>query len=279
MALKGSALIGGYYADPALRPMADLDLLVKPDNLTGLAAVLDSLGYRQISAESEQAAERHLRFDRPGSRIQSVEFEHPDNPRPVEVHTDLRVPLWGDVAGRPADLDFWANAVELNVFGEKGWAPDSEALLLTLAFHHLQHLMVGTGRALQWLDLCQVLRAPPSLQLGFADWLYPALRLTARCFPETLEKLDFSGLRNSAKPVLVRWSENVPLDGRCGLNLGLPPDRRSRVLLHWERWRPSPWRLALAYPAESYLSALGSHAMAICRQIQARFRSAMIPMG
>jgi len=45
MPLKGAALATRYYAAPALRPMADLDLLVRPADLPRMAAVLRELGY------------------------------------------------------------------------------------------------------------------------------------------------------------------------------------------------------------------------------------------
>lgn len=45
--LKGAILAPHYYPAPALRPMSDLDLLVQPDDIKGLASVLRDLGYSE----------------------------------------------------------------------------------------------------------------------------------------------------------------------------------------------------------------------------------------
>lgn len=49
MPLKGAALATRYYAAPALRPMADLDLLVQPADLPRMAPVLGGLGYTAVT--------------------------------------------------------------------------------------------------------------------------------------------------------------------------------------------------------------------------------------
>ncbi len=45
MALKGMALCRTLYPSPALRPMVDIDLLAKPDDLDGVFEVVQHLGY------------------------------------------------------------------------------------------------------------------------------------------------------------------------------------------------------------------------------------------
>jgi len=45
--LKGAALAHKLYPDRALRPMSDLDLMVRPDDLTQATQVLQALGYSQ----------------------------------------------------------------------------------------------------------------------------------------------------------------------------------------------------------------------------------------
>ena len=47
MAIKGAALIDSVYADPGLRPMEDMDLLVRPADRKRFEAVLGACGYRR----------------------------------------------------------------------------------------------------------------------------------------------------------------------------------------------------------------------------------------
>ncbi|MDD5084858.1 MAG: nucleotidyltransferase family protein [Candidatus Omnitrophica bacterium] len=46
--LKGTSLIGSVYKNPALRPMADIDLLVDENNLTRIKKLLESTGFAQV---------------------------------------------------------------------------------------------------------------------------------------------------------------------------------------------------------------------------------------
>jgi hypothetical protein len=61
LALKGAALGGLIYGDPALRPKSDLDLLVSVEQLGKAADLLHGLGFRpRLDAASAQASAKHL---------------------------------------------------------------------------------------------------------------------------------------------------------------------------------------------------------------------------
>lgn len=45
MPVKGASLATDYYPTPALRPLSDLDVLVRPHHIAGLSRVLRALGY------------------------------------------------------------------------------------------------------------------------------------------------------------------------------------------------------------------------------------------
>ena len=49
MPLKGAALALLYYETPALRPMSDLDLLVRPGDIAAMTGILHRLGYAEIA--------------------------------------------------------------------------------------------------------------------------------------------------------------------------------------------------------------------------------------
>jgi hypothetical protein len=48
MPLKGATLVAWYYPAPALRPMSDLDLLVRPDDVARMAGLLQEHGYTAV---------------------------------------------------------------------------------------------------------------------------------------------------------------------------------------------------------------------------------------
>ena len=94
MPLKGALLTTMAGPEAAARPMADLDLLVHPADRAGLGAVLAALGYRH-APEANPRPTHDVFLDPGGGRIVSFEGEHPDNPRRVEVHVEVKRHLWG----------------------------------------------------------------------------------------------------------------------------------------------------------------------------------------
>ena len=81
--LKGVAMATQHYPAPHLRLMRDLDLLVAPDAVGAVEAVLDALGYRPASTRSAAAYARHHH---------GVPRYHPRRGVWVEVHRALVPP-------------------------------------------------------------------------------------------------------------------------------------------------------------------------------------------
>ncbi|WP_420631504.1 nucleotidyltransferase family protein [Candidatus Leptofilum sp.] len=76
--LKGAVLAPLYYPDPFLRPLADLDLLIRPkDVVASREIMLKKLGYRYYSRSAED--EVYLRGER------KPNIWAPDNVHPVAV--------------------------------------------------------------------------------------------------------------------------------------------------------------------------------------------------
>jgi hypothetical protein len=48
--LKGIALIESLYPNPAIRPMTDVDLLIKPEDFNRVKGILERAGYRWVSS-------------------------------------------------------------------------------------------------------------------------------------------------------------------------------------------------------------------------------------
>lgn len=83
--LKGAHLAPLLYDPPAARPMADLDLWLHPGDASAAESLLLKLGY----APAGQSW-KHRRYLRPDNRrVVDWRGEHPDNPRPVELHEAL----------------------------------------------------------------------------------------------------------------------------------------------------------------------------------------------
>ena len=86
LVLKGLALGATVYPDPAARPSADIDLLVRPEHYPDAAAVLTGLGYRAMTQRfgilQEFQCEDAFYPDR-----------HPTHRTVVELHWNLHVAM------------------------------------------------------------------------------------------------------------------------------------------------------------------------------------------
>jgi hypothetical protein len=265
MPLKGAILATRPGSDPFRRPMADLDLLVRPGDRDAARSTLTSLGYRRRPERNRRPT--HDTFELPGNdRVVAVDGEHPDNPRRIELHTEVRRHLWTWVEDDDLTGFLWAGAVEGTVLGELAILPLAPALRAHLAIHAASDLLMARGRLVQWLDLAEVAggltgaagRAPgidPFDPLELAGvphprLVYPALRLAARRLAGRLPPDAMPGLAalEARVPVrLARWAEHVPLDTRAGLQAGRSaPGDVSTLGARWTRWAPYAWRLAVA---------------------------------
>lgn len=245
--LKGALLSTQVYPHPALRPMADLDLLIQPADFTGLAQVLARLGYRRQPAKTPYDSQ--VRFVDPGGgRVVSRTGEHPDNPRPVEVHTHLRRTPWRDLGGAEFTRRLWQGARPGALLGEPALLLDPHHLLQHLALHAGQHFLVDSaGRLIQWLDLALLARQLPHLTpLADEPLAAPHLHLARRALPHHFHGLTLPEFSRTPRRLLA-WSQSVPLDERCGLVSGLAPEDRPALAHAWRRWSPQAARLALEY--------------------------------
>lgn len=245
MPLKGSTVAWRHYSQPWLRPMADLDLLIHPADRDGLIAILQTLGYQFDPADSNAHAQ-HMLFMNPDAQVISVDGEHPDNPRPVELHWRLQKGIWGGIDQCDFTESMWAEAATTTLLGETAWLPSDGSLAAYVAFHASGHLLFHAGRLTQWLDLALISRTLTAFPLDYPNWTYPALRLAERAWP-TLFAFDLGSLQTHVHPRLLAWGDRVPLDGRAGLTLGPPPHLSARRRQHWNRWWPTIWRMRLGY--------------------------------
>jgi hypothetical protein len=189
VALKGAELhaLGVYSAGE--RPMADIDLLVREDDVGRATALLTSLGYvetgvnwKHLMFEPEQVSEQVLAWK---SAASAPPFgEHEDYPIKVDLHTRIgeRLPLTG--------VDVTAQIFPLQPKAGLNPYPSRSALLLHLLLHaagsmtsrslRLMHLhdiarLAAATTAPQWRQLSDLLVTTRGLW-----WAYPPLALIDR---------------------------------------------------------------------------------------------------
>ncbi len=125
IALKGIDLAERVYDDPALRPMSDLDLMVKKEDLSAAWNLLESLGYQKSRETILQGEHHHLpQMVRGGSFPVEIHWSISRKPLPYQVDSES---LWGRARG----LDF---------FGTQPFVFSPEDLLLHLCIHASNHM-------------------------------------------------------------------------------------------------------------------------------------------
>ncbi len=170
IALKGVHLAAAVYADPALRPMNDIDLLFTADELPTAEMLLESLGYggKHKSAELGAGVTKHTgTFQRASSdpsglakRPKGLSKPTPnpylssDSDRMIEPHISLEESWFGlKVDITPGVRE---RAVETTLGGQPCRVLAQEDLLLHLCVHFCFHLIMGAPSMVQLTDLLAV---------------------------------------------------------------------------------------------------------------------------
>lgn len=250
MPLKGSVLSLRAYARPALRPMADLDLLVQPADFATMSRLLQTLGYRLTETHSpHKVAFRHPN----ANRVVSYTTEHPDNPREVELLSQIDRRIWYQSTENEPVIDLFADSQAGVLLGYPVRIASEAAATLLYAIHLSKHLMKGTARLLQLLDLALVLPAPVTVPDAWANWIYPSLLLVQKVLPQPALHDELVRLATVVHPRIYRWCTQQQSLAASGMVL-LPniPQHVEKVWLGyvrvmWDFWRIDPWRMTLAY--------------------------------
>ena len=149
--LKGAALIATVYPDIALRPMRDVDLLVRPDDLIAATAVLAECGYAEEHAVPGATAQPRRALVGPRGWLA------------VDLHINLGPPE--KALGFRVD-DLWSRATPISIGKTTGLMPAPEDLLLHVALHFVRHQVDGSAGGLGRLaDVCAIVDRTPTL-----DW-------------------------------------------------------------------------------------------------------------
>jgi hypothetical protein len=131
--LKGAALVPLVHRDPGVRPMEDLDLLVRRDDLARADGAIRSLGYR--AAPSAPVADT-------GHGASRVEFEPHHLPPLVRADGTVTIELHHRLGSSGSVLDFdvaglWERVVPCAAGAIECARPSDEDLLVHLCLHFL----------------------------------------------------------------------------------------------------------------------------------------------
>ncbi len=259
--LRGLALAERLYGDITTRPMGDLDLLVRKDDLPEVAAILRGLGFSEMDRRPgfAQAFYYTLKFfkERHGWII-------------VEPHWTLAYPPFAD---RVDMEEVWKRCARGRVVGVETWLLAPEDLFFHLCLHLTHHdgaapllwlyeldrLLREGGEKLEW---SRVVALAQHAKLGF--FLVRALRTLqaqlATPIPEGILDQFSEAPPRSIEGKLVRLLEASGVDGKESLALlftlrGLRPKLSYALALLF----PTPafmrlqyglshrWQLPLAY--------------------------------
>lgn len=241
--LKGAALADAVYGNVAVRPMCDVDLLVRERDVSAALRALAALGYESFGVEGLVPRDIHanqVMVRRSGSRN-----------IPIEIHWAL---FWFPYYRQVISTEyFWTTTLPLQIGDVPARMLGLEAQLLHLCGHLLHHggnrddyrllwlhdiaaFTVRYGKQLDWRQLLEQAKAYDLvlslreilIRVG-GEWQTPIP-------PDVLEKLrNIPASRNEQRAVswLTALSGSSSMDDYPLASLAALPTWRSRLAFLW----------------------------------------------
>jgi hypothetical protein len=153
--LKGAYLAEKVYPAPGLRPMNDIDLLFRPEDLPAVADALHVLGYgsKEKSADLGPGITKHVSTFKRKAAPQATPnpYLSGGGDRMIEPHRSLEEAWFG----LKCDLTpgMWERSVETEIAGGRARALSPEDNLLHQCVHLAFHLIMGSPSFVQLADL------------------------------------------------------------------------------------------------------------------------------
>ena len=220
LGLKGSALLALGVYDPGERPMSDIDLLARPEDVDAVGQLIAALGY-----EAGAIKHRHIAYEPLQQRDDRAFGEHEHNPIKIELHQAIAEPL------PLSEIDITAGLMPQNVGPGMNPYDSLGALMRHLLLHTAGNLcsrsvrliqlhdIVALGSRLSAADWTQALA--PASDFRPAWWAVPPLRLAHRLFPGQLPPLP-TAILAACPPRLRRASAEQGLADLSLSHLGIP---------------------------------------------------------
>jgi hypothetical protein len=148
MILKGTALALLYYQDLGLRSLGDVDLLIRPHDVTNAINTLTRLGWTKTGRTPRVLTQTYL------SARRAIHFSS-DRIAKLDLHWHVM----DESCGLNADRSFWINAIPTAVRGVQTCAMCPTDQLLHVCAHEARWTPVALPR---WIvDAITILRASP----------------------------------------------------------------------------------------------------------------------
>ena len=271
--LKGAFLASTAYPEPGLRPMNDIDLLFRPEDLAEVGPVLEGLGYhgKHKPAGQGPGVAKHLSTYRRevGEGATPNPYLSAGGERMVEPHGSLEESWFGLTVDITPGV--WDRAISLTLSGQPAYRLSTNDLLLHLAVHATFHVIMGAAVFVQLYDLKQVLATwgheidwPQLLRLARAaqaqPFLYAGLYWARQLYRAPIPQPTLTTLAQECPPYLATYIQSLGAVGifersqqpplvtlRQRLRRGLS-DRRetARWAGSWSgKWKV--WQTALAF--------------------------------
>ena len=201
--LKGAALSRWLYEDMALRPMSDIDILIKNQDIPRTQQMLHDLGYEQ-----KQGARQTPMLEDFAVEWNHLSPFHLKNGQRVEVHTNV----FGQYPnGLSQKQRLWQTAETVTKPAGPFLRLSNECFLLHLLLHLYNHMMKG-GMSLYWIcDIVELLRKTgPNINWQTVCSLGENLE-AQNSIARMLATLNACSLL-SGLPVMMPKTQDTPLD-------------------------------------------------------------------
>jgi hypothetical protein len=202
IALKGAALHALGVYEIGDRPMADVDLLVRPHQAEATARMLESLDYQELASHGRERAFA------PKAALQTARLgEHFDNPVKIDFHERIAKRL----PHRETDISDYIFSARPQP-GLRPY-PSTAALLLHLLLHAASEMPQRMLRVVQLHDLALLIRRMNAADwaeflkfrvAGPLWWAWPPLELALRYYVSPVPAHVKEALQSDCPPRVLR---------------------------------------------------------------------------